>query len=188
MKIEERKIVDLHVYENNPRKNEKAIRAVAESIKEFGFKVPMVITEDGEIVSGHTRFKAAQVLNMKKVPVIIASDLTPEQIKAFRLADNKVGENSEWIESLLLQELNQIPEINMEAFGFLNAEPIPEEKQPEDEVGASIVRAVCTNNQKEDILKVLETIDPETVEKHGNENKNGNRLYGVVKKWQALKI
>lgn len=188
IKIEERTVKELNYYENNPRKNDAAVKAVAESIKQFGFKVPLVIKADGEIIAGHTRYKAALALNIKKVPVIVADDLTEDQVKAFRLADNKVGEKSEWIDSLLQEELNEIPEINMGAFGFLNEETIPEQIQEDDEIGASIVRAVCNNNQRNDIVEVLETIDPEGVEKYGNENKNGNRLYGVIKKWRALKI
>lgn len=187
MKIQYKNIADIKPYKNNPRKNDKAVKAVAESIKEFGFKIPIIVTEDGEIIAGHTRHKAALLLNMKKIPVIIASDLTPEQVKAFRLADNKTRENSEWIENLLREELEHIPEINMEVFGFLETKNVPAQIPDDDEIGASIVRAVCTNDQKDDIQKVLDAIDLEAVEKHGNENKNGNRLYGAIMTWQALK-
>lgn len=96
MKIVDKPIEWLRPYENNPRNNEQAVEAVANSIKEFGFKVPIVATIDGEIVNGHTRFKAAKFLKLKTVPVLIADDLTEEQIKAFRLADNKTGELADW--------------------------------------------------------------------------------------------
>lgn len=85
----ELQLTDLHPYANNPRINDDAVRPVANSIKEFGFKVPIVANPDGEIINGHTRYKAAQLLGMQTVPVIIADDLTDEQVKAFRLADNK---------------------------------------------------------------------------------------------------
>lgn len=86
MNIKEIAIASLREYENNPRNNDSAVDAVAESIREFGFKVPIVIDGNNMIVCGHTRVKAAQKLGMETVPCIIANDLTPEQIKAFRLA------------------------------------------------------------------------------------------------------
>ena len=90
-KIEMRRISDLKPYKNNPRKNDKAVDAVAASIKAFGFKQPVVIDDNGEIIAGHTRVKAAKKAGYHEVPCIIASDLTPEQVKAYRLANNKVG-------------------------------------------------------------------------------------------------
>lgn len=117
MQITDKPLKALHPYERNPRKNDKAVKAVAKSIEEFGFKVPLVIDSDNVIVAGHTRFKAAMKLGLDKVPCVIADDLSPDQIKAFRLADNKVGELAEWDDDLLLQELNDI-EMDMEVFGF----------------------------------------------------------------------
>jgi len=107
-------------YENNPRKNDVAIEKVAKSIKEFGFKVPIIIDKNNIIVTGHTRLKAAKQLKMKKVPCIIADDLTPEQVKAFRLADNKVSEYSTWDLDKLQSELIELKVIdfNIEDFGF----------------------------------------------------------------------
>ena len=87
---------ELIPYANNPRKNGPAVDKVAASIKEFGFKVPIIIGKDNVIVTGHTRLLAAQKLGLETVPCIIADDLTPAQIKAFRLADNKTAEFSEW--------------------------------------------------------------------------------------------
>ena len=109
---------ELKPYENNPRFNDDAVDKVAESIKEFGFKVPIIIDKNGVIVTGHTRFKASQNLGLEKVPCIIADDLTDEQIKAFRIADNKVSEFSSWDFDLLNEELNGIDDINMKIFGF----------------------------------------------------------------------
>lgn len=108
----------LKPYDKNPRKNDEAVKYVAESIKEFGFKVPIVVDKNNVIVAGHTRYKASQKLKMTEIPCIIADDLTEEQIRAFRLADNKVGELSEWDFDLLDAELNEIIDIDMEAFGF----------------------------------------------------------------------
>lgn len=104
-------------YENNPRNNDKAVEAVARSIKEFGFKVPIIIDKNNVIVAGHTRLKAAKKLGLKDVPVIVADDLTEDQIKAFRLADNKVSEIATWNDELLLEELKSI-EFDMTLFNF----------------------------------------------------------------------
>lgn len=113
------KLEDLKPYENNPRVNDNSVEPVAKSIKEFGFKVPIIIDKNNIIVAGHTRYKAAKKLNLSEVPCIVADDLTDEQIKAFRLADNKVGENSLWDYDLLDLELDGIADIDMEDFGFI---------------------------------------------------------------------
>ena len=118
MNVVEKKIDELKPYENNPRNNDNAIKPVAESIKQFGFKVPIVIDSNGVIVCGHTRYKAAKTLKLETVPCIIADDLTDEQIKAFRLADNKVGELAEWDFEKLYSELTEISDIDMEDFNF----------------------------------------------------------------------
>ena len=118
MQIIEKSIADIRPYENNPRNNEAAIQYVTNSIKDFGFKVPIVIDKNGTIITGHTRVLAAKKLGMKTVPCILADDLTPEQVKAFRLADNKVSEKAEWDFDLLGDELDDILNIDMEAFGF----------------------------------------------------------------------
>ena len=101
---------DLVPYENNPRHNEDAVKHVAKSIKQFGFKVPIVIDKDFTIVAGHTRWLAAQKLKMTEVPVIVADDLTPEQLRAFRLADNRTAEYSTWDEPLLAEEIAALDE------------------------------------------------------------------------------
>lgn len=117
MQIFDKPLKELTPYENNPRKNDNAVDAVAASIKEFGFKVPIVIDSEGVIVAGHTRYKAAKRLKLKTVPCIVADDLTEEQVKAFRLADNKVGELAEWDFNALADELGDI-QMDMEQFGF----------------------------------------------------------------------
>ena len=114
---------EIKPYEKNPRNNDNAVDAVAASIREFGFKVPIIIDKDNIIVAGHTRYKAAKKLGLKTVPCIKADDLTDEQVKAFRLADNKVAEQAEWDFDLLNEELETIT-MDMEQFGF---------EMPEDE-------------------------------------------------------
>lgn len=118
MQIFEKELSWLKPYANNPRDNASAVEPVANSIKEFGFKVPIVATSDGEIINGHTRFKASKLLGLEKVPVIIADDLTDEQVKAFRLADNKVGEIAEWDSEKLTLELMNLDDEYMAKFGF----------------------------------------------------------------------
>lgn len=118
MNIIERRVDELRPYEKNPRKNDEAVKYVAESIKQFGFKVPIVIDRDGVIVAGHTRWKAAKKLKMSTVPCIVADDLTDEQIKAFRLADNKVSEKAEWDFDLLAEEIGDLVDFDMTVFGF----------------------------------------------------------------------
>jgi len=118
MQLINKRISELHEYENNPRDNAQAVEAVANSIKEFGFKVPIIIDKDNIIIAGHTRLKAAITLGLEEVPCIIASDLTPEQVKAFRLADNKVGEIATWNLEKLKLELENIEGFDMSLFGF----------------------------------------------------------------------
>lgn len=115
MEIVYKLVEDLNPYKNNPRKNEKAVKMVAASIRDFGFKVPITIDKDGLIVTGHTRLKAAIQLGMKEVPCIILDDLTPDQIKAFRIADNRTSEIAEWDYDALAIELSEI-ELDMTPF------------------------------------------------------------------------
>jgi ParB-like chromosome segregation protein Spo0J len=98
-------INELRPYENNPRVNDAAVDAVAQSIREFGFRQPLVVDQDGVIIVGHTRWKAARKLGLAKVPVHVATGLTPAQIKAYRMADNKLAELAQWDMDLLPVEL-----------------------------------------------------------------------------------
>ena len=111
-------IEDVVPYEKNPRLNDQAVDAVASSIREFGFKVPIVVDSKGVVVSGHTRLKAAKKLGLAEVPVIVADDLDDTKIKAFRLADNKVAELAEWDESLLIKELEELDDLNYDMGQF----------------------------------------------------------------------
>lgn len=128
MDILEMNVDDLIPYENNPRKNDAAVEKVALSISAFGFKVPIVIDSNNVIVTGHTRLKSAKKLGLKTVPCIKADDLTDEQIKAFRLADNKVSEFSEWDDEKLLAELEALGDVDMSLYGF----DFPDDDEDED--------------------------------------------------------
>ena len=144
MQIELWKIDDVKPYENNPRINDNAVEAVAKSIKEFGWRSPIVVDADGVIVCGHSRMKAAKLLGLEQVPVHVAGDLTPEQIKAFRIADNKTAELSDWNYELLPLELSELQEMNFDLslLGFdaseleqlLNGDAVTEGMTDPDEV------------------------------------------------------
>ena len=112
MKIVLRPLADIRPYEKNPRINDDAVDAVAASLKEFGFRQPIVVDPDGVIICGHTRYKAAQKLGLEKVPVHVATDLTPEQIKAYRIADNQTASLAEWNYDLLPIEIGELQAAN----------------------------------------------------------------------------
>lgn len=118
MNIIEKSIDDLIPYENNPRKNEKAVDYVAKSIQDFGFKVPLVIDDNNIIVCGHTRYLASKKIGLNKIPCIIAKDLNKEQIKAFRLVDNKVADHSKWDFEKLYDEIIELEKIDLTEYGF----------------------------------------------------------------------
>ena len=118
MEVLNLKIDDIKPYENNPRNNLDAVDATANSIKEFGWQQPIVVDKDMVIIAGHTRLLAAKKLGYKEVPVVVASNLNKEQVRAYRLADNKTGELAEWDVSLLDEELESIIDIDMSDFGF----------------------------------------------------------------------
>lgn len=115
--IEWMPIASIKPYDKNPRRNDDAVDAVANSITEFGFKNPIIVDNDLTIIAGHTRLKAAKKLGLKEVPVIIASDLTPEQVKAFRIIDNKTAELADWDMDLLKGEMDDL-DIDWSEFGF----------------------------------------------------------------------
>lgn len=111
-------IKSIRPYEKNPRRNDEAVDAVAASIWEFGWQQPIVVDKDGVIIAGHTRYKAAKKLKCDTVPVVVADDLTEDQVKAYRLADNKTGELAEWDFSALEEELAELSDFDMQQFGF----------------------------------------------------------------------
>lgn len=133
MQIQSAKINEVKPYPNNPRDNDGGVDAVANSIKEFGWQQPIVVDKDNVIIVGHTRYKAAKKLGMDKVPVVVASNLSDEQVRAYRLADNKTGELTDWDMSLLDDELGDIADIDMSDFGFDLDIPEDDEEVQEDD-------------------------------------------------------
>ena len=132
MKVTLKEITSIKPYEENPRIiTDGAIKAVAASIEQFGFQQPIVVDKNGVIIVGHTRLLAAQSLNLKKVPVVVADTLTDEQVAAYRLADNKTGELSGWNLAKLEKELENIVDIDMSEFGFEELEDELEDEEPE---------------------------------------------------------
>lgn len=140
MKIQDLPLDRIIPYADNPRDNSGAVDAVAESIKSFGFNVPLVLDRDHVIITGHTRYKAAQKLGLSSVPCIIAEGLSEYQARAYRLADNRVSELATWDKVLLSQELKALEEIgiDMTDFGFseelddLHPDDVQEIDTPED--------------------------------------------------------
>lgn len=118
MQVQSMEIDEVKPYPNNPRNNDDGVEAVANSIKQFGWQQPIVVDKDNVIIVGHTRYKAAKKLGMDKVPVVVASNLSDEQVRAYRLADNKTGELTDWDMNLLDDELSDIADIDMSDFGF----------------------------------------------------------------------
>lgn len=187
MKIEYKGLGEITPYEKNPRNNEKAVDYVAKSIKEFGFKVPIVVDKNGVIIAGHTRYLASKKLGLEEVPVIYADDLSDEQVKAYRLADNKVSEQASWNEDLLLEELSGIVNIDMEDFGFdLSIEDEEEENPyttktdiPQYEItGAEPTLEECVDEYK--VQELLEEIENSNVSEEQKEflRKAATRHYG----------
>ena len=170
MNVIDRKIDELKPYENNPRKNDGAVSKVAASIREFGFKVPIVIDRNDVIVCGHTRYKAAVDLGLQSVPCIVADDLTDEQIKAFRLADNKVSEFSIWDFDKLIDELTDISDLDMSEFGFdvsEFSEDEPTEAVEDDFDGAAEERVVVGDLYQlgDHFLICGDSLDPNVLER-----------------------
>lgn len=188
MNIIQLSLKEIHPYKNNPRKNDSAVEAVAASIKQYGFLVPLVISAGQEIIAGHTRYKAAAKLGLKSVPCVIADELSEEQIKAFRLVDNKVGELAEWDVDLLPLELADIAQ-DLSIFGFdsISEEEFGEEftldsgeKKPYQQISLTL-----HDKQAELITACIDYVHThdEVLETFGNENRKGNGVYEVVRQW-----
>lgn len=188
MEIKMVKVDDLKPYVNNPRLNDDAVEYVANSIKQFGFKVPMVIDKDNVIVAGHTRYKASLELGLQEVPCIVADDLTEEQIKAFRLADNKVSEQADWNIELLDEELNDL-DLDMSEFGFselnINVDDYGTEFSLPDGDKGNIeqITFLLAKEQMAKVREAMELVKDDVYETFGNDNKNGNAIYEVVRQW-----
>lgn len=193
LKIEYVDINKIRPYKKNPRKNEEAIPYVMESIKQFGFKNPVILDKDNVIVAGHTRIESAKRLGITEIPCIYADDLTDEQIRAFRLADNKVGEIAEWDIDLLDTELDDILNIDMSDFGFdagvLDSDEFGTDFELPDGDKGNIEQITFTlaSEQATLIRSALDLVKDEITETFGNENKNGNAIYEVVRQWVEQK-
>lgn len=193
MNIIDLKINELKPYEKNPGKNDEAVKYVAESIKEFGFKVPIVVDKNNVIVAGHTRYKAAKSLGMDTVPCIVADDLTDEQIKAFRLADNKVAEKADWDFNVLSAELEFLFDFDMSLFGFdddaISGDDFGDDFSLAEGEKPEICQLTFTlhEKQKELIEYAISMVGSDIEETFGNTNKNGNALYEVVRQWAELR-
>lgn len=162
MQIKMVPIADIIPYENNPRKNTDAVQYVKNSIKEFGFRIPMVLDAENVIVCGHTRFLAAQELGMTEVPCTYADDLTEEQIKAFRLADNKTAEMSAWDFEKLELELSELPGIDMSDFGFgLDFEEKTETKEPKEATYSESIGVVIDCSDEEEAEEIFNKLQEE---------------------------
>ena len=157
MNIVEKKLGELQPYENNPRKNDSAVPYVAESIKRYGFKVPIVIDKDGVIVAGHTRYLASIELGLETVPCIVADDLTDEEIKEFRLVDNKTSEFAGWDFDMLSAELEDL-DFDGYDFGF-DIDTIEDDnneiKEVEYHENISVVVECDNDEEAEDIFQRL---------------------------------
>jgi ParB-like chromosome segregation protein Spo0J len=193
MKIELIEIDKIIPYINNPRKNQN-IDKVASSIKEFGFQQPIVVDKSMTIIVGHTRYEASKKLELKKVPITIA-DLTPLQAKAYRIADNRVNQDSEWDFLLLNIEFTDLLDNHFELdnLGFNNEELeklITFEKDidyempnipDEDKKPFQQMTFILHNNQVEIVEKAIKIIEKKDIDKTLNDNLNGNCLAEICK-------
>lgn len=176
MNIVYKKVDDLVPYENNPRNNDEAVDYVANSIKEFGFKVPVVVDKDNVVVAGHTRLKACEKLGIDEVPCIVADDLTEDQIKAFRIADNKVSEYATWDEEKLSQELSDIM-LDMTEFGddlFSDDDTMEVELDDEEDNPYSQEKHVPQYEPTGDFVDIMDLIDDEKTNELIREIKESN--------------
>ena len=194
MDVKNFRLVDLRPYEKNPRRNERAVDAVIKSIEHFGFKIPLIIDADNVIIAGHTRYKAAKKLGIESVPCIVANDLTPKQIKAFRLVDNKTAELATWDFEKLSAELNSLASELAEEFSF----DLPNQDEtadvavnipnttPSKKTDFESVTFIFSAEQKKIVDEALTAVGNEIQETFGNPNKNANAIYEVVRQWAEL--
>lgn len=176
MNIVYKKVADLVPYENNPRNNDGAVDYVANSIKEFGFKVPVVVDKDNIVVAGHTKLKACEKLGITEVPCIVADDLTEDQIKAFRIADNKVAEYATWDEEKLSEELSDIM-VDMTNFGddlFSDDDTMDVELDDEEDNPYSQKKHVPQYEPTGDFVDIMDLIDDEKTNELIREIKDSN--------------
>lgn len=181
-------------YARNPRRNDEAVAAVAASLKEFGWRQPLVVDGEGVLVVGHTRLKAARQLGMTEVPVHVASDLTPAQAKAYRIADNRAGEKAEWDFDLLRLELDDLKTLDvpldltgftMEDVGQFAADEVPAPELADGD-RAPFRQATFTlhDEQWEEVESALAKAKAEGGDESAvNENSNGNALAWICQRF-----
>lgn len=196
MDVKNFSLAELRPYEKNPRRNDRAVDAVAKSIEQFGFKVPIVIDADNVIIAGHTRYKAAKKLGLESVPCVVATDLSPEQVKAFRLVDNKTAELATWDFEKLGEELNSLASELFEGLSF--TEPTQEESTDiavdipppatKEKSDYETIKFMFAREQIKVVEDALAAIgDDEIQETFGNPNKKANAIYEVVRQWAERK-
>lgn len=181
--IIQKDVADIIPYDNNPRKNDKAVETLANSIREFGFRQPIIVDEHNVIICGHTRLKAAKKLGLKKVPCVVATGLTPKQVKAYRLADNKTAEKAEWDMDLLDKELAGLDDINMSDFGFEQSEQNEKAtlkkldvKAPPESIVIAMSFPVSKLNDAQRVMDFAEELNPLFIENtFVYEKSNSNR-------------
>lgn len=160
--IKEVPISDVKPYENNPRDNDGAVEATAKSIKEFGWQQPIVVDKDMVVIAGHTRLKAAKKLGFSKVPVVVADGLTEAQVKAYRLADNKVSETSIWDNKKLLQELDELDKLSEDVFtGFESSDYFEDvldesDNEPIQENDSGVTYKLTFTTQNKEVLEQVQ--------------------------------
>lgn len=199
MKIEKLKTVDIKPYFRNPRKNDDAVEGVAESIQAFGFQNPIILDKDNVIIAGHTRWKAALKLDLKELPCIIA-DLPEEYVKAYRIADNKYGEKSEWDFALLKDEFEDLDtgEFDLELTGFDMSEIEEMMTKYGDEYGTDFTLPDGDRDGLQQMTFILADEQVENVKTAlakskkqgdfidtGNENSNGNALARICETYNG---
>lgn len=160
MKIENWELSKIKPYKNNPRINKDAVKIVARSIKEFGFQQPIVVDDQGVIIVGHTRLLAAKKLKLKTVPVVVASELTENQVRAYRLADNKSGELATWDMEKLQIEIDDLENLSfhMAEFGFSFNTELEQQKNKKEVLIPEIWQVVieCANEEEQkDLFELL---------------------------------
>lgn len=182
-------------YEKNPRRNDGAVEALANSITEFGFKNPIIVDKDLVIIAGHTRLKAAKLLGLKEVPVVVASDLSEAQTRAYRLADNKIRELAEWDDDLLQEELDYLDDyFDVDDLGFdvgfgdecvdLDDAMGEDFMLPEGEKGETErIAFILTNQQAAIVREALNSIPEEDSEEIGT--LSGFKISEVCRQWLA---
>ena len=184
------KLADIRPYEKNPRINEGSVQAVANSIKAFGFRNPIIVDADGVIITGHTRYKAAMALGLESVPVIVADDMTPQQAQAYRIADNSAGSASDWDYELLAEIMDGL-DYDMSQFGledggaYLSDEFGDSFTLPEGERESSrVMTFTLTPEQMEIIETTMATVTGEGYEME-NTDEQGNKITEVCARWLA---